>query len=353
MPTEVVTEVLTIDGSHLHKMVVRAEARIRHQRGAVDALNIFPIPDGDTGHNMWHTMSAVLAGLGGRSRDHLGMAARAAAQGALRGARGNSGVILSQFFRGLADAFRDISRTGASGLAAGLVTASDTAYRMVMRPVEGTILTVIRAGAEGAREAVGRGERCCHATIAAAVGAARLALDDTPNLLPVLQRAQVVDAGGRGFVHILEGFERALHPTGGGESPSPSLRPRGGAKASAPTAASGDQGGGGPVPHAAAGAAVPPSYLYDVEVTVQNSGAGANAPGGVDGLRARLSSLGDSLIVGGYGDATKVHVHTHRPAAVLEICMEFGELIHVEVNNLRRQVEARRAKTRDRGAADG
>src|SRR5690606_27213992 len=175
-------------------------------------------PDGDTGKNMNLTMQAVLEELQRvPGSANLTTVARAAAAGSLRGARGNSGVILSQFFRGLDLAFRDLDRTSASGLAAALRRAADTAYQMVMRPVEGTILTVMRAAADHGERAARAGQGIA-GLLERALAGAREALARTPDMLAVLKKAGVVDAGGQGLVYVLEGFVAAQRP--GGAAPA-------------------------------------------------------------------------------------------------------------------------------------
>nr|MBO2507664.1 hypothetical protein [Bacillota bacterium] len=229
-----------LDGAALRRMIEAGAARLRQGEARVNALNVFPVPDGDTGRNMNLTMQAVLEELERVPPSaSLSDVARAAAAGSLRGARGNSGVILSQFFRGFELAFRGLDRTSPVGLAAAFRRAADTAYQMVMRPVEGTILTVMRAAAEQADRAARAGAGL-QALLEQSLQAARDALARTPEMLEVLKKAGVVDAGGQGLVLVLEGFLEAQRSTGGAAAAAPE------AGASAPGAAGSPPGGGAP-----------------------------------------------------------------------------------------------------------
>ncbi|MDQ4132865.1 MAG: DAK2 domain-containing protein, partial [Actinomycetota bacterium] len=183
----------------LRKAVVSYRDLLRAHREYLNRLNVYPVPDGDTGTNMALTLDSVVAELDGVS----GMAAtcKAIGHGSLMGARGNSGVILSQILRGLTDVLRDVDAADAKTLAEGLTHASDTAYQAVMRPVEGTILTVAREAAEAGATC---SMNCLAEVLDAAAGAARAALDRTPELLPVLAEAGVVDAGAAGYVLLFD-----------------------------------------------------------------------------------------------------------------------------------------------------
>ena len=323
-----------LDGAALRRMIEAGAARLRQGEARVNALNVFPVPDGDTGRNMNLTMQAVLEELERVPPSaSLSDVARAAAAGSLRGARGNSGVILSQFFRGFELAFRGLDRTSPVGLAAAFRRAADTAYQMVMRPVEGTILTVMRAAAEQADRAARAGAGL-QALLEQSLQAARDALARTPEMLEVLKKAGVVDAGGQGLVLVLEGFLEAQRSTGG-------------AAAAAPEAGSSAPGAAG-TPRAAAASGAPATQVafeltgdladirfpYDVELFIL-------APGvPVEALREGLGRLGDSVIVVPGDGETKVHVHTDAPAAVLDLCLGYGPVHEVQILNMRAQYAA-------------
>lgn len=299
-----------VDGDGYRCMVRGAAARLRAGRAHVDALNVFPVPDGDTGHNMLLTLEAALAEAEGYPDGDLAGVSEAVARGALRGARGNSGVILSQLLRGMAAAFAGLRDAPAPVWARALAEAAEAAYGMVMRPVEGTILTVARAAAEEAGRAAAAGGDVA-AVLSAAAAAAAQALARTPELLPLLRRAGVVDAGGQGLVYVLEGMRDALT----GASPGVALA------------------GQAPPPRVALRvdeelARIP--YPYDVELLVRGNPDASS-------LRRVLASLGDSVLVVPAEGGVKVHVHTDRPGKVLEVCREHGELDDVQVLDMRLQ----------------
>ncbi|HEX6988599.1 MAG TPA: DAK2 domain-containing protein, partial [Bacillota bacterium] len=331
-----------LDGPALRRMLEAGAARLREGEAGVNALNVFPVPDGDTGRNMSLTMQAVLEEVRRLPASAaLTDVARAAAAGSLRGARGNSGVILSQFFRGLDQAFRDADRTSPPGVAAGFRRAADTAYQMVMRPVEGTILTVMRAAAEQAERAArtGAGVR---EMLELALQGARETLARTPDMLPVLKRAGVIDAGGQGLVHVLEGFV-AAHRSAAGEvgdggraAPVADLPTGGtaatGATEAGPAVAGGESGRRGTaVAFALAEDLAEIRYPYDVELFILSRDVAADA------LREQLGRMGDSVIVVPDEQETKVHLHTDAPAAVLELCLRFGPVHEVQILNMQVQ----------------
>src|SRR5690348_13243889 len=182
-----------VDGQGLAQLVLEYRDLLRTHQEELNRLNVYPVPDGDTGTNMALTIESVCGELDGA--DDMPGVCRAISHGSLMGARGNSGVILSQILRGLADTFSPLSAVAATDLAAGLRRASDAAYQAVLRPVEGTILTVVRAAAESVEQAVGAGEATLAGILERAATAARDAVERTPELLPVLRDAGVVDAG--------------------------------------------------------------------------------------------------------------------------------------------------------------
>ena len=195
----------TIDAAAFQQMVIHAAAAISAEKQQVNDLNVFPVPDGDTGTNMSLTIAAAAAEMKKKHYDTVGQAAQATASALLRGARGNSGVILSLLFRGFAKAIRDRETMDGRDLAIALDFGVAAAYKAVMKPAEGTILTVSRMAAARAA-GTAREDNCAEAVLAAAIEEGQAALADTVNQNPVLKKAGVVDAGGKGFLIILQGM---------------------------------------------------------------------------------------------------------------------------------------------------
>lgn len=304
-------------------------AFLDERKETVNALNVFPVPDGDTGTNMTRTLSAARRELGEAAGLTLGEAAQRMARGALLGARGNSGVILSQFLRGFAQGMAGHETAGPQELAAALTAATETAYRAVIKPVEGTMLTVGR-GASVAAERAAKAGLDLEEVFAAAVEGAREALARTPSLLPVLARAGVVDAGGQGLVYFLQGMLAAVQ----GQAvpvPEPDAVPQ--PAATAPVA----EPSGLPEPVPSAGQlhqAITHEYVehrYCTEFLIR----GDNLD--LDVIQRALEPLGDSLLVVGDSQVVKVHVHTNHPGRALEVGVSHGELLEVSVANMQEQ----------------
>lgn len=303
-----------ITGRHLRAMLQGAAALLEKNKEQVNALNVFPVPDGDTGTNMFLTLTAAVREALQGAEDVPSVAA-AASTGSLMGARGNSGVILSQLFRGAAQGLAQHPTAGPKEVAQALVEATRTAYRAVLKPVEGTILTVARLAAREALLAARSGSDV-EGVLRAAVSGAREALAKTPALLPVLREAGVVDAGGQGLVYILTGALAALEGTGVGEAGTPAVVP------AAPPPAKEE-----PVP------AVPAELVYGYCTEALLRGERLE----VAGLRQRLAGYGDSLLVVGGADTVKVHIHTNHPGQVLEELLACGTLHDVKIDNMRDQ----------------
>ncbi|HET8627750.1 MAG TPA: DAK2 domain-containing protein [Thermomicrobiales bacterium] len=310
------------DGAGLLAACEAAGALLARHAEAINALNVFPVPDGDTGKNMLLTMRAALdAARAGHAAGETGAGALAAlvARGALLGSRGNSGVILSQILRGLARGFGDAATFDGARLAAAVREAAATAYRAVQQPVEGTMLTVIREAAEAAESAVGREPDLPPAAVLdRALAAARTALARTPDLLPRLREAGVIDAGGQGVVTLLEGAAAAAH--------------------------------GEPLPEAgvATAPAAPGDRLADFLAAHEDDEFGyctnlmlLARPGerlDFPAVRGRLLALGASGVVSGDEELVKVHIHTEHPGAVLEEALRWGELSEIRIDNMNAQV---------------
>ncbi len=303
---------LTCNGRQLIKLAKAGLETLERNRQAVNDLNVFPVPDGDTGTNMVLTMRAAMKRLQDIDQEHVGEVANELSQGALMGARGNSGVILSQIWRGLARGLKDKEIFTALDLAEALQEASDTAYKGVMRPVEGTILTVIREGAEEAADAVTKSNDL-QFILARVVERCQQSLDRTPDLLPVLKQAGVVDAGGQGLVHLLEGMLGYVH----GEVV---LRTAELEISQIP-------------PQALAAPAEGLEYPYDVQYIL----FGNNLD--VLSVRAAIDDMGDSTVVVGDESTIKVHVHVKDPGVPLSYGIKVGKIADVVVENMQVQMD--------------
>lgn len=297
-----------IDSQGLWGALCAARDWLDLHRDSVNALNVFPVPDGDTGTNMSLTMRAALDEVGNRNLPTASELAHSISQGALMGARGNSGVILSQILRGFAHGADGKASLTALDLAHALKEAAVTAYKGVMRPVEGTMLTVIREAAEAADMAAVGGATVAQ-VLEYALEQARLSLARTPELLPVLKTAGVVDAGGQGLVYLLEGalkFER-------GERIDV-------AETQAVTG------------HAHA-ELLESEYNYDTQFIVQGQGLDVAA------IRDHVATLGDSVLVVGDEETVKVHVHCDHPGQALEYGITLGHVTAVIIENMQLQYE--------------
>lgn len=302
-----------IDGRDLVRSVKSGCIKLEHNRDRVDRLNVFPVPDGDTGTNMYLTLlSAVKEGEKNLDKP-LGKVARAVSMGALMGARGNSGVILSQVFRGMTRVLDGKDDADAAELAQALKVGADTAYEAVMKPVEGTILTVLREIAV-ACEAEARKNQDIVAVLLAGLKAGGSALEKTPSLLPILREAGVVDAGGQGFIYFLEGIIEGLARENEielGEYREPE-RPEEERRLSA--------------------GLVSLDFQYCTETLVKGTALQ------VDDIRDHLQPLGDSMLVVGGDELVKVHIHSNHPGKVLETCLQFGQLSDIKINNMLEEV---------------
>ncbi|MBI2911816.1 MAG: DAK2 domain-containing protein [Chloroflexi bacterium] len=297
-------------------MLRQAEALLTHHADAINALNVYPVPDGDTGTNMLLTLRAVLKGLEASRARRLDDVARVAARSAVLGARGNSGVLLSQYLVGLARSIEGHRRVDAAGLAAALADAAQAAYAALETPVEGTFLSVARAAGDAARTAVATDGGLLLVLEAAIQGAAE-AVERTPSQLPVLAEAGVVDAGGLGLLRVLEGARLGLT---GEELPPPPAAPAGEAPAMARLETFPEEG-----------------YGYCTEFLVA-------AQAEVNDLRRALAPHGDSLLVVGIPGLLRVHIHTLDPQAVLELAQGTGPLREVKVQDMTQQHRSLRAR---------
>lgn len=335
-----------LDGVVLKAMIQAAASWLNVNKEGVDALNVFPVPDGDTGTNMYLTLQAAVREVEKIRDNSVSRVADAAAQGSLMGARGNSGVILSQFFRGFAKAISGKESIDAVALAKGFNGATRQAYQAVMRPVEGTVLTVAREAAKAATDAA-RSNSDILVVLEATLAQARRTLALTPTMLPVLREARVVDAGGKGLVVALEGAIRALQ---GGQvadwervALEEEEQRRGEAEPSGPRALAPEE------------AAEALKYKYCTEFVLKGE-----VRLNLERIKRDLGPHGDSMLVVGDAKVAKIHIHTNRPGFVLEYASKLGDLVEIQINNMAEQnrelVEQGRAPGQsvpdeDRGAA--
>ena len=301
-----------MDGAAYRRMLLSAAASIERNKEAINELNVFPVPDGDTGTNMSMTLNTAAQDLRRVEHPTLTKAADIAASAMLRGARGNSGVIRSLLFRGFSKALKGLEETDGVGLASAINAGVEAAYKAVMKPAEGTILTVSRlSGAAAAEFAAENAD--LDATLVRAIEAAKEALAETVNQNPVLKKAGVVDAGGMGFVTILEGMLSSLR----GQDIEPPAE--GETKAGADFAALTDED---------------ITFTFDTVFIVRKT-----TDKSIEPFRAYLSSIGDSLVIGEDDDAFKVHVHTDIPGAALTEAQKYGTLELAKIENMRTQYE--------------
>ncbi|AOG31453.1 hypothetical protein AWV72_00636 [Lactiplantibacillus plantarum] len=322
-------KITTITNLEFGKMVQAASQKLNQRAEFINSLNVFPVPDGDTGTNMSLSMASGAKYEREETSTKVGDLASALAKGLLMGARGNSGVILSQIFRGFSKAVADKKSLTANDLAAALAAGAQTAYKAVMKPTEGTILTVIRKAAGAGKEAVKTTDDICE-VMDAVVTAAEAALKSTPDLLPVLKQVGVVDSGGQGLTFVLEAFSDSLS---GKVDESQDYVPDDAEMDSMIDAAH----------HQSVQGQLDPNdikYGYCTEIMVRiGDGKLVDHKFDYDTFYEYLAKLGDSLLVINDDEIVKVHVHTEHPGDVMTWGQRFGALIKVKVDNMRLQQE--------------
>ena len=304
-----------IDGALFQRMVIHASAALNAQKQSINDLNVFPVPDGDTGTNMSLTIGTAAAEAKKKPAETIGQAASINASALLRGARGNSGVILSLLFRGVAKSLKEQETADGLALAAALNSGVAAAYKAVMKPAEGTILTVSRLAAAAAQEKANECN-CAEAVLETAIEVGHVALADTINQNPVLKKAGVVDAGGKGFLVILQGMldeMRGLPIPTEGEEAEP-------VKEKADFATLSDE---------------EITFTFDTVFIVRKNQEDVD----LEPFRAYLNSIGDSLVIGEDDEAFKVHVHTDIPGAALTEAQKYGTLELAKIENMRTQYE--------------
>ncbi|MDO5516802.1 MAG: DAK2 domain-containing protein [Clostridium sp.] len=298
-----------INGRDFYNMVVNASNRLLEESDFVNALNVFPVPDGDTGTNMSMTFKAAVKEIENIDSDSIGEISKKLAKGALMGARGNSGVILSQILRGISKGLEGKDEVDATEFAIGFFEGSKSAYKAVMRPTEGTILSVVRAASEAA---VASEAKDIVSLMEEVTAEAKIMLDKTPELLPALKKAKVVDSGGMGLYIILQGMYEAL---------------KDGIKAEIKdiTASSSSKVG------AQSTEEVDIKFGYCTEFIILGDAKKAKE------FQDKIESLGDSMIVVGYDDVIKTHIHTNDPGKVLSYAVQYGELSKIKIDNMREE----------------
>ena len=303
-----------IDGALFQRMIVHAAASLSAQKQVINDLNVFPVPDGDTGTNMSLTIGTAAAEAKKKPAASISQAASVNASALLRGARGNSGVILSLLFRGISKALKEHDAADGAVFAAALNEGVSAAYKAVMKPAEGTILTVSRLAAQRAAEAA-QEQNSAEYVLEAAIARGQEALADTINQNPVLKKAGVVDAGGKGYLVILRGMLDEMRGIPAPEEDANDL----------------------PVNDKADFANLSDeeiTFTFDTVFIVRK-----NANTDIEVFRAYLNSIGDSLVIGEDDEAFKVHVHTDIPGAALTEAQKYGVLELAKIENMRTQYE--------------
>lgn len=301
-----------VNGEHLYYMMSNAANKLELQSEYVNSLNVFPVPDGDTGTNMSMTFRAAVKEIEGMDNKNIGEVSKKLAKGALMGARGNSGVILSQILRGISKGLEGKEEADASEFANALLEGSKSAYKAVMRPTEGTILTIVRTAGE---VAVALKEDNITELMREVCRESKIMLDKTPEMLPALKKAKVVDSGGMGLLIILQGMQEALEnglkvTTGTPQTVKSSV-----AKAQRSETMSEED----------------IKFGYCTEFIILGDSNHAEE------FKSKVINKGDSLVVVGYEDVIKVHIHTNNPGKVLEEAVKYGELSKIKIDNMREE----------------
>lgn len=300
-----------LDGNDILAMTIAGTEWLERVVPQINAMNVYPVPDGDCGTNMFLTLcSSIEEAKRLTDTSQASAVAFAIARGALMGARGNSGVILSQIWRGFSEALKDRSTISAADLALALQKAAEVAYRALTNPVEGTILTVIKDAARAAISRASDNDTNPTSVLEAAVLAARESVVNTPNLLEELREAGVLDAGGHGLYTFLEGALLLL---------------KGGMDHQAPLLLSTQ------LPRITSGTTVEMAYGYCTQFIIKDCSAS------VEEVRSALEGLGTSLLVVGEPETTKVHIHTLEPQEVVKVASSFGKLTNIDINNMDEQ----------------
>ena len=307
-----------IDAQLLAKMFLAGAKNLESKKEWINELNVFPVPDGDTGTNMTMTIMAAAREIAGMDNPSMESLCKAISSGSLRGARGNSGVILSQLFRGFTKAIRESQEIDIPLMAVAFEKAVETAYKAVMKPKEGTILTVAKGASLKARELADAGCEDMTAFIAGVIEHAEYVLSQTPEMLPVLKQAGVVDSGGQGFVEVLHGWQDAflgkeIDYTVADAAPAASAM-----KISAEAEAD-----------------IKFGYCTEFIILLTKT---FNIKHEMD-FKEYLESIGDSIVVVADDDVVKVHVHTNDPGLAIQRALKYGALSNMKIDNMRLEHE--------------
>ncbi|KXS50094.1 DAK2 domain-containing protein [Halanaerobium congolense] len=309
-------KITAVDAEEFKNMMFTSLYWLKKQKSFIDSLNVFPVPDGDTGTNMYLTFKEAVSNLEDSKSNSVSKLSAELSKGALMGARGNSGVILSQLVRGFAQALKNKKKMKAKDLANALTKASEVAYHGVLKPVEGTILTVSREAAEKAAAEVESTEDILE-LLEITIKAAEESLERTPELLDALKEAEVVDAGGQGYLTILEGMLKGLK----------------GEKVEYQAAAAVEK------PAKKSKAAEDIKFTYCTQMLIQIDNFKSNIDRLIDKIRKDMQSYGDSIMVVGSDDVIKIHIHSNHPGVLLEYGLKKGEVFDIKIDNMRKQNE--------------
>lgn len=309
-------KITAVDAEEFKNMMFTSLYWLKKQKSFIDSLNVFPVPDGDTGTNMYLTFKEAVSNLENSKSNSVSELSAELSKGALMGARGNSGVILSQLVRGFAQALKNKKKMKAKDLANALTKASEVAYHGVLKPVEGTILTVSREAAEKAAVEVDSTEDILE-LLEITIKAAEESLERTPELLDALKEAEVVDAGGQGYLTILEGMLKGLK----------------GEKVEYQAAAAVEK------PAKKPKAAEDIKFTYCTQMLIQIDNFKSNIDRLIDKIRKDMQSYGDSIMVVGSDDVIKIHIHSNHPGVLLEYGLKKGEVFDIKIDNMRKQNE--------------
>lgn len=311
----------TIDAKMLSKMFLAGAKNLEHKKEWINELNVFPVPDGDTGTNMSMTIMSAAKEVAALEEPDMVSLSKAISSGSLRGARGNSGVILSQLFRGFTKVIREYDELNVAILASACNKAVETAYKAVMKPKEGTILTVAKGAAKRANDLAIAGERDLEVFISEVIKEAEIVLSQTPEMLPVLKQAGVVDSGGQGLVEVLKGGLDAFL----GKELDLTI------EAAPKATVSADKGAMTSNIEAQANAEI--KFCYCTQFLIM-----LNKPFNIKqemDFKEYLSSIGDSIVVVADEEIVKVHVHTNEPGLAMQKALLYGDLTTIIIENMR------------------
>ncbi len=326
----------TIDAKMLSRMFLAGAKNLDSKKEWINELNVFPVPDGDTGTNMTMTIISAAKEVAGVDMEDMSAVCKAISSGSLRGARGNSGVILSQLFRGFTKSIADKKELNAADLCVALDKAVETAYKAVMKPKEGTILTVAKGGAQKAGELLEEGRTQLDDFIGEVLRHMEEVLAQTPELLPVLKQAGVVDSGGQGLVEVIRGAYEAFQ---GKEIDL----------TQAVAMSAGSTSSGNHVSYQAqAGADIKFGYCTEFIIMLQKT---FNIKMEMD-FKAYLESIGDSIVVVADDDIVKVHVHTNDPGFAIQKALKYGALSNLKIDNMRLEHQEKLFKMAEQGSKE-